>query len=118
VYTVRKSSIPPECRFIKSNGRRCHSPAMRGVAYCYFHQLSRRGANGKGRPQKPFNIELPADDESGQSYRNSLARLRQAVAEGRLDHVKARLSLYAINIFAATNKIAPELEMPPDAPPR
>jgi hypothetical protein len=26
-----------ECRFIKSNGLKCQSPAMRGCLFCYFH---------------------------------------------------------------------------------
>ena len=31
-----------ECRHIKSDGKKCHSPAQRGSAYCYFHARSRR----------------------------------------------------------------------------
>jgi hypothetical protein len=29
-------------RHIKSDGKKCHSPAQRGSAYCYFHARSRR----------------------------------------------------------------------------
>ena len=26
-----------ECRHIKSNGSKCHSPAMKDKPYCYYH---------------------------------------------------------------------------------
>ena len=116
MYTGKTSSIPPECRFIKTNGRRCHSPSIRGMAYCYFHQPSRRRATGKGRPQTPITLELAPDDGRGQSYRNSLAKLRQAVDEGRLDHLKADLCFYAINIVAGLPSTDPDVEPPADSP--
>jgi hypothetical protein len=31
-----------ECRHIKTDGKKCHSPAKRGSAFCYFHARSRR----------------------------------------------------------------------------
>jgi hypothetical protein len=116
MYTGNRSIPYPECRFIKSDGRRCHSPAMRGMAYCFFHQPSRRRATGKGRPPKPICIELPSDGD-GQSYRKSLSQLRAAVAEGRLDHLKARLCFYGIQIAAQVNKIDAETSSPSETQP-
>ena len=41
----------PECRHIMPDGAKCHSPAMRGMAYCYYHTPGRRS----GRPPLPKN---------------------------------------------------------------
>ena len=30
-----------ECRFIKANGLKCQSPALRGSPFCYFHSRTR-----------------------------------------------------------------------------
>lgn len=96
---IKINSKYPECRFIKSDGRRCHSPAMRGMAYCYFHQPSRRRPTNKGRPQKPFVFELPGNGE-GFTYRKSMDSVTKAVAEGRLNRSVAGLCSYAINLAA------------------
>ena len=48
-----------ECRHIMPNGAKCHSPAMRGMAYCYFHVAGRRAAQGQSRARKK-PLKLPA----------------------------------------------------------
>ena len=50
----------PECRHIMPNGAKCHSPAMRAMAYCYFHTPERRSAQGRAQ-KKP--LKLPALDD-------------------------------------------------------
>jgi len=49
-----------ECRHIMPNGARCHSPALSGTAYCYFHTPGRHSAQGRAQ-MKP--IRLPALDD-------------------------------------------------------
>ncbi len=41
-----------ECRHIMPNGATCHSPAMRGMAYCFFHTPARRHMQSQGRARK------------------------------------------------------------------
>ena len=94
---VKVDKMYPECRSIKSDGRRCHSPAMRGMAYCYFHQPSRRRPTNKGRPQKPFVFERPGSS-AGLTHSKSMNRVTKAIGEGRLSHRLAGLCSYAINL--------------------
>ena len=48
-----------ECRHIMPNGAKCHSPAMRGMAYCFFHAPARRPMQGQSRARKK-PLKLPA----------------------------------------------------------
>ncbi len=48
-----------ECRHIMPSGAKCHSPAMRGTAYCYFHAPARRLMQGHSRVHKK-PLTLPA----------------------------------------------------------
>jgi hypothetical protein len=48
-----------ECRHIMPSGAKCHSPAMRGMAYCFFHAPGRRPAQGQSRVHKK-SLKLPA----------------------------------------------------------
>ena len=100
MYIGYQSGRPQECRAIKSDGRRCHAMAMRGMAYCYFHLPSRRRPNAKGRPLKPLRIEFqPAVDS--QSLKKPTAQLKAAMEEGRLDHRRGELLLYGMRVLAA-----------------
>ena len=45
-----------ECRFIKSNGLKCQSPAMRGSQFCYFHGRTRIYV---ARPRSRKPLQLP-----------------------------------------------------------
>ena len=105
----------PECRFVKSDGRRCHSPAMRGMAYCYFHQPARRLGVPKGRPQKPIHLELPTGNDD-KSYQRSVTKLRRLVAEGRVSHQRADTYLFALSVAAQIMK-NDQAEKPADEPP-
>src|SRR5271167_1274063 len=99
MYIGYPSGKPQECRFIKSDGRRCHAMAVRGMAFCYFHLPAHRGPNAKGRPQKPIRIEFqPAND--GHSHKKPIAQLKTAFAEGRLDHRSGELCIYGLRILA------------------
>jgi hypothetical protein len=48
----------PECRHIMPTGAKCHSPAMRGTAYCFFHAPGRRNVQGQTRAHKK-PLKLP-----------------------------------------------------------
>jgi hypothetical protein len=45
-----------DCRFIKSNGLKCQSPAMRDSQFCYFHGRTRIYVP---RPRSSDPLQLP-----------------------------------------------------------
>ena len=97
MYVAYRSSTPPECRFVKSDGRRCHAMALRGMAYCYFHLPGRRRPTAKGRPEKPIRIEF---EPAGQPQKKPITQIKSAMAQGRLDHRNGELCIYGINLIA------------------
>jgi hypothetical protein len=102
MYIGYPSGKSQECRFVKSDGRRCHSMAMRGMAYCYFHLPAHRRPNAKGRPLKPLLVEFhPATN--GQRRNTPFAQLKTAMKEGRLDRRRGELCVYAMRIVSETN---------------
>ena len=58
-----------ECRHIKSNGSKCHSPAMKDKPYCYYHLRLHRIIHG--RPQRsstPYehkDLQIPFLEDRG-----------------------------------------------------
>jgi len=100
MYIANRSSAPQECRAVKSDGRRCHAMALRGMAYCYFHLPARRRPVAKGRPEKPIRIEF---EPAGQPQRKPIAQIRTSMAQGRLGRRTAELCIYGINLIARNN---------------
>lgn len=100
---VYQPGKPQECRFIKSDGRRCQAMAMRGMAYCYFHLPAHRHPNAEGRPLKPLRIEFQPAGE-GQPRKTPVAQLKAAMKEGWLDHRTGELCAYGMRLLAGTNK--------------
>jgi hypothetical protein len=83
-----------ECRHIKTNGIKCHSPAMRGSCFCYFHSRKRILAP-KSRGEK--GIEVPAIRNS-RDLITALSRILQAIASGEVDSARGGKLLYAIQL--------------------
>jgi hypothetical protein len=85
-----------ECRHIKTNGLKCHSPAMRGSAFCYFHARTRVYAAPRRRTrEKPLElppIHGPAD------VRAALYTILDAVARGDISAKRGGKLLYAIQL--------------------
>jgi hypothetical protein len=83
------------CRHIKPNGLRYKSPAMRGPSFCYFHaKVHSFGAE----PNAKFgNLQLPPP-EAPAAIQLSVARIADAVINGRLDLKKANNLLYGLQI--------------------
>ena len=52
-----------ECRYIKTDGLRCHAAALRGKAYCYFHMNIRRMHSPKISESSQFRMP-PIEDNS------------------------------------------------------
>lgn len=84
-----------ECRHIMPNGVRCHSPALRGTYYCYFHtRLHRLAAQGSGSAE-PLNLHVLEDRSAIQL---ALSQVLNALGSSKLDPRRAGLFLYGLQI--------------------
>jgi len=87
------------CHHVKEDGISCHSPALSGESYCYFHLRYKwhRLRTWRGRrsaaswtPDLPPPTDLPA-------IQISLTRVLQALADGRLDVKRGGSLLQGLN---------------------
>ena len=92
-----------ECRFIKSNGLKCQSPAMRGSQFCYYHGRTRIYVP---RPRSSEPLQLPPL-QNNTSIHAALGQVLQALASGNLDTKRAGNLLYALQMAQQTVYAAP-----------
>lgn len=64
----------PYCRYIRTNGRRCCSIAIRGQSLCYFHRNVNARMRSVNNPAKPSDYPLVLGDQNtvAERQRNSL----------------------------------------------
>jgi hypothetical protein len=92
----------PQCHYIKTDGRRCGSPAIRGKRLCFFHgrqapRIRKLARDGRWLPA--FHAERPLEVMLAETYR--------LVSEGRVSLRQAQLLIYAMQITAACEKSRP-----------
>ncbi len=80
----------PQCHYIKTDGRRCGSPALRQKRFCYFHYEVNRSTVLLGIP--------PLED--GDSIQLALTDLARFVAEDRIEQKRANSIAYILQIAA------------------
>ena len=123
---ITDTAKTPLCRHIKTNGRRCQSPALTGGVLCYFHSnlhhAHRRppvvealssgwqesAVDAEGDPEgDPFALArvYPRQDEiqfppleDAESIQLATSMLFQAIATGQIYFKRARLLLYTFKI--------------------
>ena len=101
-----------ECSFIKTDGVKCHSPAMRGAWLCFFHaRPRRRGFVAGGSVDRPF--DLPNLNEPGMTP-VALQEILSGLAAGRISSQRAGVLLYGLQL-AAQNP--PRVAVRPAPPP-
>jgi hypothetical protein len=83
------------CRHIKSNGIRCQAPALRGVAWCYFH--ARLHSMAKTKTSTLDEVHLPPLEDTA-SIQIALHQVIEGLLSSRMDARRAGLLLYAIQI--------------------
>jgi hypothetical protein len=88
-----------QCEFIKTNGVRCGSPAMRGFFYCYFHRNSLEPTAPAG--MSSYKLPVLEDPETIQV---AITRVIQGLAYGTIDAVRAKFMLYALQIASQNIK--------------
>ena len=83
------------CRHIKPNGLRCESPSLKGTNFCYYHsKLHSLGAE----PDSKFGpMRLPTP-EGPAAIQLSIAKITDALINGRIDPKRAGQLLYAMQI--------------------
>ncbi len=116
------------CRYIKTNGRRCCSFALRGQALCYFHekanahlralrptpadeaiihstQLDRDKfqrepitAQHFGLQAGPLTLDFPPTLEDAESIQTALSMLITALGQNRIDAKRAGPILYGLQV--------------------
>ena len=85
------------CRHIKTNGLRCESPALKGQPFCYYH--SKAHSVGAEPHLKYGPLQLPTPEDAA-SIQLSVARINDAVINGRIDLKKAASLINAIKVAA------------------
>jgi hypothetical protein len=117
------------CRFIKTDGRRCQSPAMRDKSHCYFHGQSKLRHRALLRPDAstiirshdldtshldqnplvaeyyglvkgPLLLDFPALEDR-ESIQLSLSMILTALGQDRIDLKRATGMLYNLQIASA-----------------
>jgi hypothetical protein len=78
--------MAPECRYIKTSGGKCGSPALRGQPYCYFHS------------------RLPKEKSTARATQHAVSEVGTALAEHRINARRARTLLYALQIASHNAK--------------
>ncbi|MGD0569410.1 MAG: hypothetical protein ABSA78_13485 [Candidatus Sulfotelmatobacter sp.] len=94
------------CTHIKVNGVPCGSPALRGEAFCYFHQRMIRGV--RTPPKSRLHPMAFLEDE--QSIQASLMEVINALVRNTIDFRRAQLILRALHI-ASKNAPRASFEM-------
>jgi hypothetical protein len=82
-----------ECRHILPSGKRCHSPALHGQAYCYYHNNLRRCS----RPLVGDNFTLPSIEDN-RGIQIALTQVLTALNSPYMDTRRAGLMLYGLQI--------------------
>ena len=90
-----------ECRHIKTDGRKCGSPPLRGEYYCYFHGPKRLRA-AKAIKRRYF-LEVPLLEHRG-AVRAAIGETFRALADGEIDAKLGGSLLYALQLTTSEKK--------------
>jgi hypothetical protein len=85
-----------ECRFIKANGLKCQSPALRGCPFCYFHSRTRVVVpRRRCFAEKPFELTPP---KNADAISAALSEILNALASSRITPKRAGTLLYGLQL--------------------
>ena len=106
------------CRQIKTNGRRCQSPALTGENWCFFHHrlhFRRRAlhAPSPSKPPRDRRLLIPPIEDCD-AVQVALSLVIEGTASGEIDEKLARVLLRGLQI-ASRNAISLEAPVPPAA---
>jgi hypothetical protein len=95
------------CRHIMPGGRRCHSPALRGMAYCFNHQKIHVALNRSKHSHK--RLEL-ASLESSEGVRRAITQVCDALGKARIDERKAGIMMYGLQLATKLVRKSPKTD--------
>jgi hypothetical protein len=91
----------PRCHYIKVNGTRCGSPALRNQKLCYFHQRwHEQRIRLRGYPNEENCVEIPVLEDAN-SIQMALTQVMRLVLNDKISNKQAGLLLYALQIASA-----------------
>ena len=101
-----------ECRHIMPSGKRCKSPALRDLPYCYFHNSLHRSREApRGSENEPLDLPVLEDASAIQI---ALSQVLTALGTSRLDSRRAGLFLYGLQL-ASQIAARPSERVPADS---
>jgi len=140
--SATEPSAYPICAHIKTNGRRCQSPALRGHPLCYFHRKLRRVHRPAVTPEvelakwSPQRVQYYRDHgldpleyaagaprsgtlkiiplEDAESVQLAISSLYAAIAVHEVDPAHARNLLYALQLASSNARTLPRDTLPPE----
>jgi hypothetical protein len=79
-----------ECRHVMHNGARWHSPALRGMNFCYFHARLHRLATpsrtaAASAPAEPEPLKIPILEDRS-AILIALSQIADAICSSKIDH--------------------------------
>jgi len=103
-----------ECRFVKPNGLKCGSPALRGSPFCYFHARNRVYVPRRLQTGEKI-FELPPIVTTA-GIHQALSAIIQALACGEIDPERGGKLLYALQLAQKNLDTNPSLAQNPIQP--
>ena len=100
-----------ECRHIKSNGCKCHSPALKGKPYCYYHIRVHKFAHNASNPPAPFeqkDMQIPFLEDRG-AVQIALSEVVSALASHHIEFKRAALMIYVLQVASSNAKNAADI---------
>ena len=95
------------CRHVMPTGRRCHSPALRGLCYCYHHQKLHKALNASRHVNKRLKL---ASIEHPKGVQTAIAQVCDALGKARIDSDQARVLMYAMQLATQLALHAPKID--------
>jgi len=95
-----------ECRHILTNGRKCHSPALRGKPFCFHHAKLHFRNSATRKPRELTQSQF----EDLRGIRTAAAKALEALSSPLVDTRRAGLLLYGLHLAADLCKRASRTE--------
>lgn len=91
---AKKAKAAPRCEFVKVNGEKCGSPAMKGEATCYNHGQ----AHAKRQAEEAAKILDAPILDTRVSVQVAITRVCSLLATGSIDDKRARALISALQL--------------------
>lgn len=91
---IKKADEAPRCQYLKTNGKSCGSPAMKGTTFCYFHGEART----KQQAEETSNLQEVPVLEDRLSLQLAITRLCAQLTSRLIDEKTGRVLLAALRL--------------------